>query len=76
MKALDDYAHALGIEMIPCIQTLGHLEQILQWPAYAEYRDTAGILLAGEDKTYALLEKMIAAASAPFRSKRIHVGHG
>jgi len=33
-----------------------------------------GILLAGEEATYDLLRKMIAAASAPFRSKRIHLG--
>jgi hypothetical protein len=74
MKSLDDYADALGIEMFPCIQTLGHLQQVLQWPAYAAYRDTDDILLAGEEKTCALLDKMIAAASAPFRSRRIHIG--
>jgi len=74
LKALDDYADALGIEMMPCIQTLGHLEMILQWPAYAAYKDAPGILLADDEPTYALIEKMIAAASAPFRSKRIHIG--
>lgn len=74
MKALDDYADALGIEMFPCIQTLGHLAQILQWPVYQACRDTKDILLAGDEPTYCLIEKMIAAASAPFRSKRIHIG--
>ncbi len=74
MKSLDDYADALGIEMFPCIQTLAHLSQILQWPAYHAYRDTADILLAQDEASYRLLEKMIAAASAPFRSKRIHIG--
>jgi len=74
MRELDDYAFALGIEMIPCIQTLAHLEQILQWPAYAEVKDTWNILLADDEQTYALVEKLITAASAPFRSKRIHLG--
>jgi len=74
LKDLDVYADALGIEMIPCIQTLAHLEQVLQWPAYESYRDTAGVILAKDDKTYVLLEKMLAAATAPFRSRRIHVG--
>lgn len=74
LKELDDYAFDLGIEMIPCIQALGHLSQILQWPAFAEYRDTGDVLLAEEGKTYELLEKMIVAASSPFRTKRIHVG--
>lgn len=74
LRELDNYAFNLGIEMIPCIQTLGHLEQILQRPAFAEYRDTASVLLAEDEKTYELLEKMILAASNPFRTKRIHVG--
>ena len=74
LKELDDYAATLGIEMIPCIQTLGHLEQILQWPAYEDMRDVPGVLLAEEERTYALLEKMIGAASSPVRSKRIHIG--
>jgi len=74
MKSLDGCADALGIEMFPCIQTLAHMEQVLQWPAYRDYRDTDEVLLAGEEITYRLLDKMIAAASAPFRSKRIHIG--
>jgi hypothetical protein len=74
MRELDRYAAALGIEMFPCIQALAHLEQILQWPAYAQVADTANVLLADDKATYALLDKMIAAASAPFRSRRIHLG--
>ncbi|MBI3832313.1 MAG: beta-N-acetylhexosaminidase [Planctomycetes bacterium] len=74
LRALDAYAATLGIEMFPCIQTLGHLEQILQWPAYAKLKDAGGVLIAGDEATYALLEKMIRTASAPFRSKRIHIG--
>ena len=60
--------------MIPCIQTLGHLEQILQWPVYEDLRDVPGVLIAEDERVYALLEKIITAASAPFRTKRIHIG--
>ncbi|WP_324716792.1 beta-N-acetylhexosaminidase [Carboxydochorda subterranea] len=74
LEELDDYAFDLGIEMIPCIQTLAHLEQVLQWPAFQEVRDTASVLLAEDEKTYELVEEMILAASSPFRTKRIHVG--
>lgn len=59
---------------MPCIQTLGHLGQILQWPYYSHLRDNYEVLLANNDDTYALIEKMISAASAPFRSKIIHLG--
>lgn len=74
LKELDDFADALGIELFPCIQTLGHLEQILQWPAYQDLQDTPAVILAEHEKSYQLIEKMIDAASRPFRSKRIHVG--
>lgn len=74
LKDLDDYADLLGIELCPCIQTLGHLKQILHWPVYQSYRDNEEILLADDEKTYELLDQMIRAASAPYRSKKIHLG--
>jgi hypothetical protein len=74
MKALDDYADALGIELIPCIQALAHLAQTLQWDPNFKYRDTDDILLAGDEATYALIRKCIKAASGSVRSKRIHLG--
>lgn len=74
LRELDDYAHALGIEMIPCIQALAHMEQVLQWEAYRHLRDTNNVMLVGEEETYAFLRKIIRAACAPFRSKRIHLG--
>jgi len=71
---LDNYASKLGIEIIPCIQTLAHLEQALKWGPMAKYRDTDDIILADTKQTYELIEEMIVAASKPFRSKRIHLG--
>jgi len=62
------------IEVIPCIQTLGHLGQMLQWPQYAHLRDNSEVLLAEYEPTYEFLDKLISAATAPFRSKRIHLG--
>lgn len=74
LRALDDFAFDLGVELIPCIQTLAHLECALRWSPYDAVRDTDRSLMVGREETYALLEKMIAAASASFRSKRIHIG--
>jgi N-acetyl-beta-hexosaminidase len=73
-KAMDDYAWALGIELVPLIQTLGHLAQMLQWPRYQHMQDTADVLLAESDQVYALIEKMITTVSAPLRTKKIHIG--
>ncbi|MEG2499850.1 MAG: beta-N-acetylhexosaminidase [Oscillospiraceae bacterium] len=74
LKLLDDYAYALGIELVPCIQTLGHLERFLHWQSSAEYRDTNDVLLAGDDKTYALIDAMFASARECYRTDKIHVG--
>ena len=40
IRALDEKAALLGIELIPCIQTLGHLERFLHWESSAPLRDT------------------------------------
>ena len=74
LKALDDFADVLGIELCPCIQALGHLKRILHWPAFRHLRDNDEVLLADLDETYVLLEQMIRAAAAPYRSKWIHLG--
>lgn len=74
LKEIDDYAFDLGIEVIPCIQTLGHLGQMLQWPRFLHLRDTSEVLLADAQETYVMIRKMIQAATKPFRTKKIHLG--
>lgn len=74
LKEMDDYAEVFGIEMIACIQTLGHMEQFLKWEHIKELRDTSDVLLVDQEKTYEFIEKMIVSATAPLRSKRIHIG--
>ncbi|KAL8279114.1 hypothetical protein RQP46_008572 [Phenoliferia psychrophenolica] len=74
LREIDDYAFDLGIEVVACIQTLGHLGQMLQWPAYNVLKDTGEVLLAESVETYNFIEKMILAISTPLRSKRIHIG--
>lgn len=74
LREIDDFAYSLGIEVIPCIQTLGHFEQVLQWPIYHDLRDTNGILLAGEKVSIKFVDKLIHNISGVFRSKRIHLG--
>jgi len=59
MREMDAFALTLGVELIPCIQTLGHLATHLAWPAAAEYKDTANALLVGEEKTYEMIDRML-----------------
>lgn len=73
-KTLDDYAYSLGIELVPCIQTLGHLTEAIKRPPYADMSDRPDILMVGDEKVYELIDKMINTMSVCFRSNRIHLG--
>ncbi len=74
LKEADRYAALFGIELIPCIQTLAHLERALRWPKMQYLRDTEEVLLVGEEATYEFIENILKAATAPYRSNRIHIG--
>lgn len=74
LRAIDDHADSLGIEVIPCIQTLGHLEKYLRWPEAGPVKDTTNVLLAGSEDTYRFIEAEIRTVRSAFRSDRIHLG--
>ena len=74
IKALDAYAQGFGIDLIPCIQTLAHLENPLKWFPMRDIKDTNDILLVGEEKTYDFIEALIASVANSFSSDRIHIG--
>ena len=74
LREIDRYALLFGIEVIPDIQTLGHMEQYIKWDEGMQYRDTERILIAGEDRTYALIEDMLRSLSGIFTSRRVHLG--
>ena len=74
LKEIDRYCLSKGVELIPCIQTLAHLNQIFRWPEYAPINDTRDILLVGEDSTYALIDKMFKTSAECFTSRRINIG--
>lgn len=74
LKECDDYAALLGVEIVPCIQTLAHLTEALKWNYAAPMRDTSDILLVGEEETYTFIRRMIEAVASSLRSKRIHIG--
>ncbi len=74
LREIDNYAGRLGIEMIGCIQSLGHLERILRWPEYRAVKDTDSVLMVDEEGTYELIEKMVGRFAECYRSRRIHIG--
>lgn len=75
LMELDDYADMFGIELIPCIQTLAHLNQFLQWDVIADaYLDIDDILLVGDENVNNFLDRIIGHLAKTFRSRRIHLG--
>ena len=74
LKEIDEYCDLIGIEAIPHIQTLGHMAQYIKWDEGMKYRDTAEVLIAGEDFTYEFIEKAIKSISSCFKTKKIHLG--
>ena len=72
MREMDAFASEIGIEVIPCIQTLAHLTPISRWQQYP--MDTDDILMVDDEKTYELIDHMFTSLSKCFKTKRIHVG--
>ena len=74
LKELDDYACSLGIELVPCIQTLAHLDHFLQWRPQHYMQDQATVLMVDEDSTYDLIEAMIRSIRSSISGSRLHIG--
>lgn len=74
LRELDDYAASVGIELVPCIQTLAHLNAAFRWREYRQIQDCDDILLLDNDRTYELIDHMFASLSTCIRSRRIHIG--
>ena len=72
MRALDEYASSIGIEVIPCVQALAHLNAALRWCKFPV--DTADIMLVDDERTYELIDHMFASLSKNFKTRKIHVG--
>ena len=74
IRELVDYARIWGVIMIPCIQTLGHMEHILKYPHYTPLRDNEYVYNVYSPELYAFIEKTIDAARAPYDTDIIHLG--
>ena len=70
LKEMDDYADALGVELVGCIQTLGHMEQLLQHRYYSSIADSERIMLVDEPETEKLIRKMISFWSSALRMRK------
>lgn len=74
LKEMDEYASCHGMELIPCIQTLAHLRSITRWRDYAPIADMEYMLLADDERTYQLIDKMFETISQCFTAKIVNIG--
>ena len=72
MRELDEFASSIGIEVIPCVQALAHVNAFLRWNQVKV--DTDDIMLVDDDRTYELIDRMFASLSKCFKTRKIHVG--
>lgn len=72
LRDLDEYASAMGIELIPCIQTLAHLTAFVRWKKIPfDMNDT---MLVGDERCYEFIENLIKSVRKCFKTNRIHIG--
>ena len=45
LKEIDEYASSMGIELVGCVQTLGHLEQVGKWKEFKNIFASANTLI-------------------------------
>lgn len=74
LKELDAYASRFGMELRGYVQTLAHLNQITRYEEYQEIIDVDDILLCGEEKTYAFIERLLKTVSEAFASRKVNIG--
>ena len=74
IKEIDSYCKERNIELIPCIQTLAHLNGMIRWKEFEDIVDCNDILLVGEEKTYELIDDMLRTISENFSTNIVHIG--
>ena len=75
LMTIVSYGEEKGIEVIPCIQTLAHLNAIFKWNLeYGKINDYNDILLIGDERTYQLIENIFKTIRKCFKSNRVHIG--
>ena len=72
MREMDEFASSIGIEIIPCVQALAHVNGTLRWLHVNV--DTDDIMLVDDERTYELIDHMFASLSKNFKTRKIHVG--
>ncbi|MBR5529816.1 MAG: beta-N-acetylhexosaminidase, partial [Oscillospiraceae bacterium] len=74
LRAIDTHCQNIGMELIPCIQVLAHMNQLKYMDDYSLMYDCNDILMVGEERVYQLINKMFDTLEACFTTRRAHIG--
>ena len=75
LQEVDRYAQLFGVQLVPCIQTLAHVDQYFMWEAVEyKYKDIDNIFNVGNAEVQVLLTRMIASLRKTFSTDIIHIG--
>lgn len=74
LKEINAYCVQKDLEVVPCIQTLGHMAQYLRYVQARPVRDTTDEMLCGAEETYELINAMLRTMRDCFSTERIHIG--
>jgi len=61
MKEIDEFGKSIKMEVIPCIQTLSHLETAARWGQFPT--DNIRTMMVGEERCYQIIDRMFATLS-------------
>ena len=75
IKEICEFSNMFGIEIIPYIQTLAHMENLFHHYSYVvDAKDVGNILKIGNERTYQIIENIISTLMEAYPFKRIHLG--
>ena len=74
IKTLVEFGESVGVELVPCVQTLAHMGAIFRYDVFEPIHDRDDILLCGEEKTYEFIDSIIDFCEKNFKSHRINIG--
>lgn len=76
LKEIDDYAYSLGVEVVPCMQTLGHMSQFMRWSEQQRKvkAATSDVILVDDEDTYTYFDACFKTLRKAFRTNNINIG--
>ncbi len=74
LKEIARYADVFGMEVVPCVQTLAHYNQLIRWYENLNVFDIADVLLVGSPRVRELLDHVFKTLRDCFTTNRLNVG--